>query len=81
MLFAANNAVPRCPDCWTDMDFLVSQTTGRVFLSTLLKRAFFVCPNCGCLSYEVVLRPKEFIRSDAAQIFTDRLGRGFDTAC
>jgi hypothetical protein len=42
------------------MEFLVSQTTSRVFLSTLLERAFFVCPNCGRVSYEVVLWPKEF---------------------
>jgi len=50
----------RCPDCWIDMEFLVSQTTSRVFLSTLLERAFFVCPNCGRVSCEVVLWPKEF---------------------
>jgi hypothetical protein len=57
----------RCPDCWADMDFLGAQLNGRVFLSTILERHFFVCSNCGRLSYEIVLRPKEFIRFEAAR--------------
>jgi hypothetical protein len=60
----------RCPDCRIDMDFLASQYTRRVFLSTLLERSFFHCPNCGRVSYEVVLWPKEFIRFEAAGILT-----------
>jgi hypothetical protein len=48
------------------MDFLASQLNGRVFLSTLLERHLFVCPNCGRLSHEIVLSPKEFIRFEAA---------------
>jgi len=56
----------RCPDCWIDMEFLVSQTTSRVFLSTLLERNFFVCESCARLSYEVVLWPKEFTGFEAA---------------
>ena len=57
----------RCPDCWADMDFLGAQLNGRVFLSTILERHFFVCPNCGHLGYEIVLRPKESIRFEAAR--------------
>jgi hypothetical protein len=57
----------RCPDCWADMDFLGVQLNRRVFLSTILERHFFVCPNCGHLGYEIVLRPKEFIRFEAAR--------------
>ena len=57
----------RCPDCWADMDFLGVQLNGRVFLSTILERHFFVCPNCGHLGYEIVLRPKESIRFGAAR--------------
>jgi uncharacterized protein with PIN domain len=55
----------RCPDCWADMDFLGAQLNERVFLSTILERHFFVCPDCGHLGYEIVLRPKEFIRFEA----------------
>jgi hypothetical protein len=61
----------RCPDCEADMNFLASQLNGRVFLSTLLERNFFVCPDCGRLNHEMVAWPKEFIRFEAVQIFTD----------
>jgi hypothetical protein len=56
----------RCPDCRIDMDFLASQSTRRVFLSTLVERNFFVCESCARLSYEVVLWPKEFTGFEAA---------------
>jgi hypothetical protein len=76
MLFDPNNKIKkplRCLDCGADMDFLASQLNGRVFLSTLLERNFFVCPDCGRLSHEMVAWPKEFIRFEAVQIFTDDL--------
>jgi len=74
MLFDSKKKITkplRCLDCGADMDFLASQLNGRVFLSTLLERNFFVCPNCGRLSNEMVAWPKEFIRFEAVQIFTD----------
>jgi hypothetical protein len=59
MLFNPKNQISkplRCPDCGADMDYLASQLNGRVFLSTLLERNFFVCSDCGRLSHELVAR-------------------------
>jgi hypothetical protein len=53
----------RCPDCDVDMDFLQAQYTSRVFVSTLLERAFFRCPNCQRLSDRLVAMPLHFIES------------------
>jgi hypothetical protein len=78
MLFDLKKPIMRCPDCGTDTDFLLSQTTDRVFLSTLVERSLFVCPNCRRLSDGIVLRPKEFIRFG---LDLHRLTEGiFDTA-
>src|SRR5262249_15258954 len=44
----------QCPDCDIDMFFLGSRPTRRVFLSAILERRFFLCPNCGRLSHSVV---------------------------
>ena len=56
----------QCPGCGADTHFLKSQLIGRVFLSTLVERNFFLCENCARLSYEVVLLPKEFTGFEAA---------------
>ena len=53
----------RCPDCDVDMDFLQGQYTSRVFVSTLLERAFFRCPNCQRLDHRLVAIPLHFIDS------------------
>jgi uncharacterized Zn finger protein len=66
MLFDPKKPITKCPDCGSDTDFLVSQLTRRVFLSTLLERSFFHCLNCGRVTYEIVLLEKEFIRFEAA---------------
>jgi hypothetical protein len=47
---------PQCPDCDIDMQFLALQATRPVFVSTLLERTFFLCPNCGRLSQQLVVR-------------------------
>jgi predicted RNA-binding Zn-ribbon protein involved in translation (DUF1610 family) len=47
-----------CADCGANTDILASQLNGRVFLSTLLERHFFVCPDCGRLSIKFAVRPK-----------------------
>jgi uncharacterized protein with PIN domain len=47
----------QCPDCDTGLDFLISQPTKRVFVSTTLERRFFLCPNCGRLIYQLVAMP------------------------
>jgi uncharacterized protein with PIN domain len=44
----------QCPDCNSDMEFLMSKRTKRVFVSTILERKFFLCPNCRRVSYEFV---------------------------
>ena len=44
----------QCPDCNSDMEFLMSKRTKRVFVSTILERKFFLCPNCWRVSYEFV---------------------------
>jgi hypothetical protein len=49
----------KCPDCDTDMHFFASQPTKRVFLSTILERKFFLCPNCQRLHYQLVAIPVE----------------------
>jgi hypothetical protein len=49
----------QCPDCDTDMQFLKSEWNKRVFLSTILERRFFLCPNCRRLSYELVAMPQD----------------------
>jgi predicted RNA-binding Zn-ribbon protein involved in translation (DUF1610 family) len=57
MLFNLNKQIAKplqCPDCGLDMDFLASQPMKRVFLSSLLERRFFLCPNCGLLSHGIV---------------------------
>lgn len=52
----------QCPDCDIDMRFLVSQSTKRVFASTIVERALFVCPNCQRVSHRLVAVPLEFIK-------------------
>ena len=47
----------QCPDCDIDMHFLASRPTRRVFVATILERAFFLCPNCRCLSHRLVAMP------------------------
>jgi hypothetical protein len=60
----------RCPDCRADTDLLALQLNRRVFFSSVLQRHFFVCQNCGRLSYEIVLLPKEFHpRSDPGPVW------------
>jgi uncharacterized protein with PIN domain len=44
----------QCPDCNSDMEFLMSERTKRVFVSTIFERKFFLCPNCQRVSYEFV---------------------------
>jgi uncharacterized protein with PIN domain len=61
MLFNLNKQIakaPRCPDCDTDMQFLVSERAKRVFVSTILERAFFLCPNCQRLSHRLLATPQ-----------------------
>ena len=69
MLFDPERQITKllqCPDCGIDMDFLVHQSTNEVFLSSVLKRQLFVCPDCGRLGYKSVLLPKQFITFEAA---------------
>jgi len=69
MLFGLikRNAQPlRCPDCDVDMDFLQAQYTSHVFVSTLLERAFFRCPNCQRLSHRLAAMPATFHRKHRA---------------
>jgi uncharacterized protein with PIN domain len=40
----------RCPDCRTEMDFLKSEFLESVFVSTIVERRYFLCPNCQLLS-------------------------------
>jgi hypothetical protein len=56
----------RCLDCDVDMDFLLGQYNSRVFVSTLLERAFFRCPNCQRLDHRLVAIPLHFIDSTAS---------------
>jgi uncharacterized C2H2 Zn-finger protein len=70
MLFGLikRNAQPlRCPDCDVDMDFLQAQYTSHVFVSTLLERAFFRCPNCQRLSDRLAAMPATFHREHSHQ--------------
>jgi hypothetical protein len=46
----------QCPDCDIDMQFLALRATTPVFVSTLLERTFFLCPNCARLSQQLVVR-------------------------
>jgi predicted RNA-binding Zn-ribbon protein involved in translation (DUF1610 family) len=74
MLFDPNNKVAkvlRCTDCGADMEFLASQLNGRVFLSTLLRRNFFICPDCGRLSQDTVVWRKDLIRFEATNFTGD----------
>ena len=66
MLIGLNKKIAqplRCPDCDVDMDFLLGQYTSRVFVSTLLERAFFHCPNCQRLDHRFVAIPIHFLDS------------------
>jgi hypothetical protein len=56
MLFNSSAQIKQlqCPDCDIDMFFLGSRPTRRVFVSTILGRAFFLCPNCQRLSHRLV---------------------------
>src|SRR5262245_63065212 len=47
----------QCPDCEIDMHFLALRPTKRVFVATILERAFFLCPNCQYLSHRLVTMP------------------------
>jgi hypothetical protein len=46
----------QCPDCDIDMQFLALRPTKHVFVSTLFERSFFLCPNCGRLSQQLMVR-------------------------
>jgi len=56
-LFSPIAKPQQCPDCDIDMHFLASRPTRRVFVATILERAFFLCPNCRCLSHRLVAMP------------------------
>jgi hypothetical protein len=61
MLFNLNKQIAKllqCPDCSIDMLFLGSRPTKRVFASTVLERAFFLCPNCRLLIHRIVSMPQ-----------------------
>jgi len=60
MLFNLKSQIAKpleCPDCDIEMLFLASQPTKRVFVSTILGRSFFLCPNCQRLSHRLVAMP------------------------
>ena len=40
----------QCQDCDIDVRFLASVRFKRMFRSTITKRKFFLCPNCGRLT-------------------------------
>jgi hypothetical protein len=70
MLFNLSEQIAKslqCPDCNIDMDFLASVRTNRVFVSTILERVFFLCPNCQRLSHRLVAMPLNSIMGQAAQ--------------
>src|SRR5215510_15332366 len=56
-LFSPIAKPQQCPDCDIEMHFLASRPTRRVFVATILERAFFLCPNCRCLSHRLVAMP------------------------
>ena len=59
MLFGLSKQMaPQCPDCDIEMHFLSSQRNKRVFVSTILERTLFLCPNCGRLGHRFVLIPQ-----------------------
>jgi ribosomal protein L44E len=45
----------QCQDCDIDVRFLASVRLKRVFHSTITKRKFFLCPNCGRLTSALVV--------------------------
>lgn len=49
---------PQCPDCDIDLEFLVARQTKPIFVSTILERRFFLCPNCQRLIHQLVTMPK-----------------------
>jgi uncharacterized protein with PIN domain len=55
----------QCPDCNSDMQFLMSKRTKRVFASTILKRRLYVCPNCQRLSHRLVAMPQASSSAEA----------------
>jgi predicted RNA-binding Zn-ribbon protein involved in translation (DUF1610 family) len=68
MLFNLSKQIAKplqCPDCGIDMQFLVSQRTKRVFASTILERAFFLCPNCQRVSHQFVAIPQASSSAEA----------------
>ena len=70
MLFGLTKRIAQplqCPDCDVDMDFLQAQYTSHVFVSTLLERAFFRCPNCQRLSHRLAAMPLYFTESTVNQ--------------
>jgi hypothetical protein len=81
MLFNLSEQIAKslqCPDCNIDMDFLASVRTNRVFVSTILERVFFLCPNCQRLSHRLVAMPLEFIKF-AGPSFLGRLSSSITT--
>ena len=69
MLFNLREQIAKslqCPDCNVDM-VLASLLTNRVFVSTILERVFFLCPNCQRLSRRLVAMPLDSIMGRAAQ--------------
>jgi hypothetical protein len=59
MLFDLSRQIakpPECPDCDIVMEFLASQRTKRVLVSTILERTLFLCPNCHRLSRRLLAR-------------------------
>jgi len=68
MLFNLSKQIgkwPQCPDCGLDMQFLVSERTKRVFVSTIFERALFLCPNCQRLSHRLVSMPQASASAEA----------------
>src|SRR5215813_131173 len=56
----------RCHDCDINMRFLASVHIKRGSLSTIIKRKFFLCPNCGRLSSVLVAMHQRQSSSAAA---------------
>jgi uncharacterized protein with PIN domain len=68
MLFDSSKHIgksPRCPDCDIELEFLVARQAKRIFVSTILERRFFLCPNCQRLIHQLVTMP---IASSGAEV-------------
>lgn len=68
LLFGLNKEIAKaliCPDCAIDMQFLVSERTKRVFVSTIFERTLFLCPNCQRVSHRLVWMPQASASAEA----------------